>query len=654
MQSLHSVSKLLSLLKLAGQSTARDVCPAVDCAERQSEDTDITAFGLVEKPKMSKATGNLNKLHPIVFWDPPAAVYLEPLCIEHFTAHCKDFKTRPVIGEFFFDPYVGTVFPAGTHELNVTFVPAKAHKYASVTATRLLTVKKRRPVVEWDFSHKELIYGTPLTEEHFAGVRCVLPGGTFIFSHERDRVLPIGTHKIAVEYEPAPEYRGNYSRGYATVTFDVVGTYVPIVWKIPFSAESYAHFTKHVEDMVEANTFVVDTPAVVMPTREEPDMSLRAGHRKRKKQQQAEAAARAAEEAAAVKASTKEYTPDCMVVVTTLPAKRRSSAFTAGAPIIYPEPLPEWLFQAEAVFYDAERQESVYVAGRFEYDPPVGAQLPAGDYTIQLTFYPADLTKYRVTRDSRKVGVLKSPVPLEWPLGIGMTEGATLDEHALTCTNLLNLPGTYHYDPPLGAALLEGRHLLKVRFDPEDSVNYHSATTSVPFQVRPKKVPKIHWAAPPDIVHPFPLSKLQLNAACRGGGFYRGTFVYEPTFDTVLDAGVHTLKVTFYPELPTVAAASLTVELVVHQGLSRLVWNTPEPLFDGQGLYDDVLTCTCTNLTGGTFIYDPPKGAVLNAGPHKLSVRYVPDDPNYTEAETYIKMQVRPKPVRAQSKYYVS
>ena len=413
---------------------------------------------------------------------------------------------------------------------------------------------------------------------------------------------------MQVEYEPSEQHRANYSRGYASVTFEVVGVHVPIVWKIPFCADSYSHFTKHVVDMVEASTLVVSTPPPALPVREEVTLS-RGSQRKRKKQREEEDA-RAAAAAQAADEAAREFTADCAVVVTSLPSRRRSSAFTAGAPIIYPEPLPAWLFQAEAVFFNAEAQESVYVAGRFEYDPPEGAQLPAGDYNIQLTFYPDDISKYRVTTDSRKVSILKSPVPLEWPLNIGMTDGAILDDRSLNCTNLLNLPGKYTYTPGFGETLPEGRHMLSVRFDPDDSCNYHAASTSIPFQVRHKKIPNIFWAEPPDIVHPFPLSRLQLNVACRGGGFYRGVFEYEPDFGTVLDAGVHTLKVTFYPELRTVAVVTASVPLVVHKGLSRLVWNTPEPLIDGQGLYDDVLTCKCTNLKGGKFVYDPPKGTM--------------------------------------------
>ena len=651
MHSLFAVAKLVSNMSLNAKKASVEPSNSDDRGDGDENDF-ITDKAAVSKIKSKNISGNLNKLHPVLFWDPPPMTYLEVLNEEHFIAHCKDFKTRPVLGDFFFDPSIGTSFPAGEHDLKVTFIPTKRHKYVSIEETRKLVIKKRKPVITWDFPGDEILFGTILSEEHFKGVTCELAGGEFIFSHEIGRLLPIGKHKMTVEYEPPESQRCNYSRAYASVSFEVVGTYVPIVWKIPFSVESYGFFAKHVESMMEANTFVVSTAPAAAPAgrEEESKPGSRGGRRARKKQLEEEAEKARLEAEAAV--PVPEFTPDSKVVITSLPAGKRSSAFFIGAPIVYPDPLPDWLYQAQAVFFNAETQESEYVPGRMEYEPAVGTQLPAGDYSINLTFYPDNVAKYRVTRAVRKVSVLKSPVPLHWPTPIGMTEGATLDAASLNCTNLLSLPGTYTYDPPLGTALLEGRHILNVRFDPEDATNYHSAATSTHFQVRHKKVPNILWANPPDIVHPFPLSRLQLNAACRGGGFYRGEFVYEPGFGTVLDAGVHQLKVTFIPELPTVQVVSGTVELVVHQGLSRLVWNTPEPLFDGQGLYDDVLTCKCTNLRGGTFNYDPPKGTVLNAGPHRLHVHYIPDDPNYMEGHTYINMDVKPKPTRSQSKYY--
>lgn len=651
MRSLLSVARLVTSIGGAKNRVASgDTVEREDLSNRDEQkflDIDEEQIRMERKVK-SEASHNHHKLHPVVFWDPPSMTYLDNLTAElHMNAYCKDFKTRPVQGEFFYEPKEGTVLTAGKHTLSVTFVPTKVHKYLSVTETREVTVSRRRPHVEWNFPYTELIFGTVLSEEHFKGVSSELPGGQFIFSHTVDMRLAIGIHKMTVEYEPSADFRGNYSRGYASVTFEVVGTYVPIVWEIPFSAESYAHFTKHIEALADSNTTVVSSPAKTS-TRYEAEAMPGSRRRNRKKQEKAEAEL----EAARPTTPAPVFSPDSAVVVTTLPTGRRCSTFFAGAPIIYPEPLPDWLFGAQAVFYDPEKQESEYVAGRFEYDPPAGAQLDAGTYIINATFYPDDLLKYRITKDSRRVNVLKSPVPLDWPLNVGITEGALLDETSLNCTNLLNLPGKFVYDPPFGAALLEGRHTLKVQFDPDDSTNYHSASTTSEFQVRHKKIPILSWSEPPDIVHPFPLSKLQLNASCRGGGFYRGRFEYEPTFDSVLDAGEHVLKVTFYPDQPTVQVTVATVPLTVHKGMSRLVWNSPEPLFDGQGLYDDALTCKCTNLRGGTFIYDPPKGTMLNTGPHRLTVRYIPDNPNYSEAETFIKMQVKPKQVRAKSKYY--
>lgn len=232
---------------------------------------------------------------------------------------------------------------------------------------------------------------------------------------------------------------------------------------------------------------------------------------------------------------------------------------------------------------------------------------------------------------------------------ISSLQGAMIDESVLNCTNTLNIPGTYTYDPPAGTCLLEGRYTLSVLFEPTDAVNYLSNQTTTQFHVRPKKVPGLLWTPPIPIVHPFPLSKLQLNAACRGGAYYKGVYKYEPDFNEVLDAGEHLLKVTFYPDLPTVEITTLTVSITVYPGMSRLIWNNPEPLYEGEGLFDNVLNCKCTNLSGGEFIYTPAKGTTtLVAGKHKLFVRYVPSSKNYMEVETSVSIIIKP---RLKSKY---
>ncbi len=72
--------------------------------------------------------------------------------------------------------------------------------------------------------------------------------------------------------------------------------------------------------------------------------------------------------------------------------------------------------------------------------------------------------------------------------------------------------------------------------------------------------PQIQWSAPASITHGTQLSSAQLNATANTPG----SFVYSPTAGTQLDAGTHTLSVTFTPT-DTVnfssAAASVALEI---------------------------------------------------------------------------------------------
>jgi len=691
-------------------------------SHEEEEDWDQYIKPRQEKDVSQEKGGQPNKLHPLVFWDPAPVTFGDPLTKETCNAYCKDFKTRVVEGSFHYHPGPGDVPPAaGPCEIVITFVPNKKHKYVSVSHTQTLTVKRRPAEVAWDVPISEMQYGCELDQSFYAGVSCKLTGGRFNYSHPLGSQLAVGTHTVRVQYEPSVEDSADYARGYATYTFPVVGVEVPLKWPIPFSADSYAHFTKHVTAMANTDTLVAEymrhaeedrllkeqsemtdkqrlklaspvrknvsvskkkcTGAALSPQKAGTDKQLEpstptsvsargdtdtgAGKGEDKPGELRRLSSKSKSNAFTIDSiitgsansrhntrTEARFTPQCSVVVNTLPTRKRSSAFFAGAPIIYPEPLPPWLYEAKAEMWNAEMQESEYVEGEYSYDPPVGTQLPTGAHTIRLTFTPLNLHKYRVTLAQREVRVLPSPVPLDWPQPIGMTHGELLDDLSLTCRTLLDVPGNFTYDPPQGAALSPGRHELCVLFEPLDPVNYHAACTSVSFQVRPKRVPKLQWADPPDIVHPWPLTRLQLDAACRGGRFFRGELRYDPPLGCVLDAGEHLLGVTFLPELATAAQVWAHVPITVHQGMSRLIWNTPEALHEGEGLYAATLNCVCSNLQGGTFTYDPPEGTVVQRGVLKVTCRYTPDNCNYSPAETYVKVQVLPRAVVLVSKYY--
>ena len=569
-----------------------------------------------------------NKLHPKVFWKPKSPLtYGEPLTEEHLNAFCKDYKTRFVEGYFVYNPPLGTILDAGIQTLTAQFIPAKTWRYLSAEGSADLQVKKNTPVVTWDFPFKEILFGTLLGDEFF-NVQCELKGGSFYFSHDKDSLLEIGKHTLKAEYQPSSEEAVNYSRGYCSVLIRVVGAPCPLKWDIPYSQSAHTEVlkAKAPAQAPELSTLTNEDGSSDNENEKKMEFSGRRGRRGGI----SSASAKQSEKAAG----------NFIDAAKALPDYKRSSAFCEGAPLIYPDPMPDWISNAECT--------DPSITGTFVYDPPVRTVLPAGRHTITAHFHPDDRRRYRVSSESRVVQVLRSPVPLDWPTAVGMTEGEVLDASALNCTSHLNIPGTYTYEPTFGTALTEGEYTLNVKFEPEDTRNYLSATASMPYRVRPKKIPQLHYPQPPSIVHPFPLNKLQLNASVRGGGYFRGSWEYNPPFGTILPAGTHTITATFIPDRPTVRVTSISVQLEVEQGMSRLVWNTPAPLIEGQGLYDDSLNCFCSNLKGGKFSYKPPKGTVLPVGKHRLRCHYKPSSPNYMEAFAFVNVMVLPRP---QSKY---
>ena len=73
-----------------------------------------------------------------------------------------------------------------------------------------------------------------------------------------------------------------------------------------------------------------------------------------------------------------------------------------------------------------------------------------------------------------------------------------------------------------------------------------------------KATPVITWPTPANIVYGTTLGAAQLNATTS----VPGTFVYTPAADTLLNAGTHTLSVTFTPtDAANYATATASVSL---------------------------------------------------------------------------------------------
>ncbi len=72
------------------------------------------------------------------------------------------------------------------------------------------------------------------------------------------------------------------------------------------------------------------------------------------------------------------------------------------------------------------------------------------------------------------------------------------------------------------------------------------------------------WENPASIAAGAPLTQVQLNSvALSNGKKVDGDYIYEPTFNVTLPAGIHTLHVTFIPKDPRFSSLEKTVAIAV-------------------------------------------------------------------------------------------
>jgi hypothetical protein len=138
----------------------------------------------------------------------------------------------------------------------------------------------------------------------------------------------------------------------------------------------------------------------------------------------------------------------------------------------------------------------------------------------------------------------------------------------------------------------------------------------------------IAWATPATITYGTALNATQLNATTN----VVGTFVYTPSFGTVLAAGLQTLSVTFLPTNTAIYnTVTTTTSLMVNKATPTITWATPAGI-----TYGTVLSATQLDATAsvsGTFAYTPAAGTELAVGSLTLSVTFTPTDTtNYNTA----------------------
>ena len=178
-----------------------------------------------------------------------------------------------------------------------------------------------------------------------------------------------------------------------------------------------------------------------------------------------------------------------------------------------------------------------------------------------FTVYSQDAVNNQSTVSQVSYSVGQATPVLIWTTPAAITYGTALS--ALQLNASASVAGTFLYNPPVGAVLTAGPHTLSVTFNPTDSADYATATTSVQLMVN-QAASVLSWAAPAPINLGTPLSSTQLNATAS----VPGTFVYTPPAGAMLPAGNQVLSVAFIPtDALDYLPASKQVPLLVTQPL---------------------------------------------------------------------------------------
>ncbi|MGA3181269.1 MAG: choice-of-anchor tandem repeat GloVer-containing protein [Verrucomicrobiota bacterium] len=152
---------------------------------------------------------------------------------------------------------------------------------------------------------------------------------------------------------------------------------------------------------------------------------------------------------------------------------------------------------------------------------------------------------------------------------------------------------------------------------------YGSATSAVVTLTVSQLSPVITWATPANITYGTALSTNQLDASAN----VPGTFAYTPPLGAILDAGSNqTLSVTFTPtDTADYSTNSSTVTINVQRSTPVITWAAPAGITYGTALSATQLDATAN--VGGSFVYRPPAGTVLEGGSNQtLTATFTPSD----------------------------
>lgn len=530
-------------------------------------------------------TLTVNQATPAITWATPAAIAQGTALSSTQLDATASFNGSSVAGMYTYSPSAGTVLPAGTQTLNVTFTPTDATDYTTATGSVTIQVTQDTPTITWA-TPAAIAYGTKLSSTQLdatASYNGNSVAGSFVYSPVAGTVLPAGTQTLTVTFTPTDTT--DYTTATGSVTIVVDQATPTITWPTP-SSIAYGTALSSVQldaTASVAGTFVYTPAAGTVLTAGSHTLNV-------------------------------TFTPTDSTDYTTATASVTLVVGQATPTIVWPTPAAIAYGTAlSGAQLDATASSSGgSVAGTFTYSPAAGTVLTTGTHTLTVTFNPTDTTDYTAATGSVTINVTGDAPSITWTQPAAITYGTPLSASQLNATATYGnatVAGTYVYSPAAGTILPAGTQTLTVTFVPTDSTDYASATATTTIVVN-QAVPYISWLSPAPIDYGTPLSSTQLDATTS----IPGTFVYSPGAGTVLSTGIQNISVTFYPTDTndyTTAMAGVTITVLapgfilsgtpggqtVYAGYSTDFVITVAP---ANGTFNNAVALSVTGLPAGT------------------------------------------------------
>jgi hypothetical protein len=189
-----------------------------------------------------------------------------------------------------------------------------------------------------------------------------------------------------------------------------------------------------------------------------------------------------------------------------------------------------------------------------------------------------------------------TPVISNWPTAAPITFGQALSNSVLS-GGVANPTGNFIWTVPTNLPNA-GTNSQSVTFTPSATNDYNAVTNTVSLVVN-KVTPVLTWAPSPatSLTYPAALSSTQLNATSS----VAGTFSYNPTNGSVLNAGTNTLVATFTPTVTTnyTSGGTITNTVVVAKGSQNIIFGSLPIKYVG----DAAFNLTATASSGLTVTY---------------------------------------------------